>query len=100
MDDLSTRPDLDLDLWLKAYSSDGPDTNWMYRLSNITTENLRTARSASTIGCLQSILSTKTSEFTTMLDQRVQAQTTHLNDKCERIIIDYEELRQLIMEMR
>jgi hypothetical protein len=100
MDDPSTRPNLDLDLWLKANSSDGPDTNWMYKLSNITTKNLRTARSASTIGCLQSIPSTQTSEFRTMLDQRIQAQMTHLNDKCERLIIDYEELRQLIMEMR
>jgi hypothetical protein len=35
-----------------------------------------------------------------MLDQRVQTQTTHLNERYERLIADYEELRQLIMKMR
>jgi hypothetical protein len=35
-----------------------------------------------------------------MLDQQVQDQITHLNDKYKRLTTDYEELRRLIMEMR
>ena len=99
-DDSSTSLNLDPDLWLKAKLSNEPDRNWLYRLSNIMIENLRTTHSASTIGCLQLIPNTLTSEFTTILDQRVHAQMTHLSDKYERLITDYEEPRQLIMEMR
>jgi hypothetical protein len=39
--------------------------------------------SASIVGCSQSILSVHTLEFMAMLDQRIQDQTTHLNDKYE-----------------
>jgi hypothetical protein len=35
-----------------------------------------------------------------MLDQQVQDQITHLNDKYEQLTTDYEELRRLVMEMR
>jgi hypothetical protein len=35
-----------------------------------------------------------------MLDQRVQDQTTYLNEKYERLIADYEELCRVVMEMR
>jgi hypothetical protein len=35
-----------------------------------------------------------------ILDQRVQAWTTHLNEKHERLTADYEELYQLVMKMR
>jgi hypothetical protein len=35
-----------------------------------------------------------------MLDQRVHDRMTHLNEKYEQLIIDYEELRRMIMEMR
>jgi hypothetical protein len=35
-----------------------------------------------------------------MLDQRVQTQTTHLNEKYKQLIADYEELCQLVMKMR
>ena len=35
-----------------------------------------------------------------MLDQQVQDQITHLNDKYKRLTTDYEELRRLVMEMR
>jgi hypothetical protein len=41
-DDLSTHPELDLELWLEAVSVDGPDKNWIYGISNITDENLQT----------------------------------------------------------
>jgi hypothetical protein len=57
------------------------------------TENLWTTHSVLTVGHLQSIPSTQTLEFTTMLDQRVQTQTTRLNEKYKRLIVDYEELR-------
>jgi len=36
------------------------------------------ACNVSTVGCLQSISSTQTLEFKAILDQRVQARTTHL----------------------
>ena len=60
-------------------------------------KNLQTARSVSTIGCSQSISSTQTLEFAVMLDQRVQARMTHLNEKCEQLIVDYEELSRLVI---
>jgi hypothetical protein len=34
------------------------------------------------------------------LDQRVQAQMTHLNEKYELLTTDYEELRRSVMMMR
>jgi hypothetical protein len=90
MDDLSTHPNIDLNLWLEAGSFCGPDRNWLYGLSNTTTENLRTTRSALIVGCSQSIPSIQTLEFTTILDQQVQDQTTHLNDKYAQLTTDYE----------
>jgi DNA-directed RNA polymerase subunit L len=99
-DNFSTHLDLDLDLSLEAGSSGGPDRNRVYKLLNTTTENLQTTRSVSIVGCSQSIPSTQTPEFTMMLDQRVKARTTHLNEKFERLIDDYEELRRLVLEMR
>jgi len=35
-----------------------------------------------------------------MLDQRVHDQTTHLNKKYKRRTMDYEELHQVVIEMR
>ena len=52
------------------------------------TENLRMTCSASTIECSQLILSIQTLKFAAMLDQQVQDQTTHLNDRYERLIVD------------
>jgi len=49
-DDPSTHPEFDPDLWMEVGSSGGPDKNWVYGLSNTTAENLRVARSVSTIG--------------------------------------------------
>ena len=99
-DDLSTFLNLNPNLWLEARSSDWPDINRVYGLSNSTTENLWMAGSASTIECSQFITSTQTLEFEMMLDQWVQARTTHLNEKCGRLTVNYEELRQLAMKMR
>jgi hypothetical protein len=35
-----------------------------------------------------------------MLDKRVHDRTTYLNEKYKRLTMDYEELRQVVMEMR
>jgi hypothetical protein len=99
-DDPSIHPNFDPNLWLEAGLSGGLDRNWVHRLSNTTTENLQTACSVSTIGCLQSILNTQSPEFTALLDQGVQERTTHLNEKYERLSTDYEELRRMVMDIR
>ena len=93
--DPSTHPDFDLDLWMDARSYGGPDRNRVYRLSNITGENLRTACSVSIIRSLQSISSTQFQEFAAL-----QEHTTHLTEKYEWLSADYEELRHMVMDMR
>jgi hypothetical protein len=50
-DDPSTHPDVDLDLWLKVSSFNGPDRNRECGFSNIMTENLWTTHGASTVEC-------------------------------------------------
>jgi hypothetical protein len=74
--------------------------NRVYEFSNITTENLWMTHSILTIGCLQSILSTQSLEFTTLLDQGVQEHTTHLNEKYKRFFADYEELYRMVMDIK
>jgi hypothetical protein len=59
-DNSSTHPDLDPDLWFEVRLSGRPDRNWVYGLSNTTTENLQIAHSVLTIGCSQSVPSTQT----------------------------------------
>jgi len=59
-DDPSTHPDLDLDFLLKVGSFGGTNRNWVYSPSNTTAENLQMTCNVSTIGCLQSVLSTQT----------------------------------------
>jgi hypothetical protein len=54
-DDPSTNLDFDSDLWMEVGSSGGPDKNWVYGLSNTTVENLRAARSVSTVRSSQSV---------------------------------------------
>jgi nitrate/nitrite-specific signal transduction histidine kinase len=44
--------------------------------------------------------SIQTPEFAAMLDQRVQDRTTHLNEKYERLTVDYKKLRRVVMEIR
>jgi len=43
--------------------------NWVYGLSNTTTENLRSARSVSTIGSSPSVSSTQFEEFVALKQQ-------------------------------
>jgi hypothetical protein len=91
-DDPSTHPDFNPNLWLKVRSSSGPDRNRMDELSNTTTKNLRRTHSISTLKSSQSVPSTQSLEFTTLLHQGVQEHTAHLNEKYERLSADYEEL--------
>jgi hypothetical protein len=52
MDDPSTHSELDPDILLKAGSSDKPNRNQVYCISNTIDEDLQTTRNVSTIGCL------------------------------------------------
>jgi hypothetical protein len=67
----------------------------MYRLSNTTTENLRATRSVLIVGSSQSVLSTQSQEFVAL-----QQHTTHLIEKCKQLFADYEQLRQMIIDMK
>jgi len=73
---------------MEVGSFGGPDKNQVYRLSNTTAENLRLARSVSTIGSSPSVSSTQSEEFIALKQQYQQ-----LSTNCD-------ELRQIVMEMR
>jgi hypothetical protein len=87
-DNPSTHPDFDPDLWMEVGSSSGPDKNRVYRLSNTTAENLRSARSISTVGSSPSVSSTQFEEFIALKQQYQQ------------LLMNYDELHQIVMEMR
>jgi len=91
----STHLDFNPNLWMEARLSGGLDRNRVYGLSNTVTKNLRTARSVSTIRSSQSISSTQFQEFTAL-----QQHTTNLIEKYERLSKDYEQLFQMVMDMR
>jgi hypothetical protein len=84
-DDLTTHPDFDLDLWMEVGSFGRLDKNQVYGFSNTTIENLRGARSVSTVGSSQSVLSTQSKEF-----MALQQHTTHLTKKYEWLSANYE----------
>jgi hypothetical protein len=87
-DNPSTHPDFDPDLWMEVGSFDGPEKNQVYGLSNITTENLRSAHSLLTVGSSPSVSSTQSEEFIALKQQYQQLST------------NYDELCQIVMEMR
>jgi len=87
-DNPSTHPDFDPDLWMEAGSSGGPDKNRVYGLSNTTADNLRSTRSVSTVGSSPSVSNTQSEEFIALKQQYQQLST------------NYDELRQIVMEMR
>jgi DNA-binding ferritin-like protein len=68
--------------------SGGPDKNRVYGLSNTTAENLRSARSVSTVGSTPSVSSTQSEELTALKQQYQQ------------LLTNYNELRHIVMEMR
>ena len=71
-----------------------PDKNQVYELSNTTAETLLAARSVSTIGSSQSVSSTQSKEFVAL-----QQHTAHLTEKYEQLSVNYEQLRQMVMNM-
>jgi len=86
-DNPSTHLDFDPDLWMEIGSSGVPEKNRVYRLSNTTAENLRSARSVSTVGSSPSISST-------------QSEDIALKQQYQQLSTNYDELRQIVMEMR
>ena len=86
-DDPLTHPEFNLDLWMEAGSSGGPDKNQVYMLSNTTTDNLRSARSASTIESSQS------KEFVGVASKQQRAESEQHRAESEWQRAAYEELR-------
>jgi hypothetical protein len=66
----------------------GPDKNRVYELSNTTAKNLWATRSVSTVGSSQSVSSTQSEEIVALKKQYQELST------------DYEQLHQLVMDMR
>jgi hypothetical protein len=93
-DDLSTHPDFDPDLWMEVGSSGGPDKNRVYGLSNTTTENLRSARSVSTIGSSKSVSSTQSEDI-----MALKQHMANLTKKYEQLSVNYEQIHQMVMNM-
>jgi hypothetical protein len=87
-DNPSTHPDFEPDLWMEVGSSGGPDKNQVYGLSNTMAGNLRSTRSVSTVGSSASVSSTQSKEFIALKQQYQQ------------LSMNYNELRQIVMEMR
>jgi hypothetical protein len=73
----------------------GPNKKQVYGLSNTMAENLRAARSVSTVGSSQSVSSTQSQEF-----MALQQHTAHLTKKYNRLSANYEQLRQMLMDLR
>ena len=73
---------------MEVGSSGGPDKNRVYGLSNTTAENLRSARSVSTVGSSPSVSNTLSEEFIALKQQNQQLST------------NYDELHRIVMEMR
>jgi hypothetical protein len=76
--------EFDLDLWMEVGSSGGLDKNWVYGLSNTTTENLRAARSVSTVGSSQLLSSTQSKEFVAL-----QQHTAQLTEKYHHLSAEH-----------
>ena len=72
---------------MEVGSSGGPDKNRVYGLSNTTADNLRSARSASTVGSSQSISSSQSKEFVAL-----QQHTTLLTEKYDHLSEAYTQL--------
>jgi hypothetical protein len=73
---------------MEAGSSGGLDKNRVYGISNTTAENLHSTRSVSTVGSSPSVLNTQSKEFIALKQQYQQ------------LSMNYDELRQIVMEMR
>jgi len=87
-DDILTHPEFDPDLWMEVGSLGGPDKNQVYRLSNTTTDNLRSTRNVSTVGSSQLISSSQSKEFVTLQQHMAQ-----LTDKYDHLSAEYAQLK-------
>jgi len=103
-----THPEFDPYLWMEVGSSGGPDKNQVYGLSNTMAENLREARSVSTVGSSQSVSSTQSKEFvalqqhTTQLTKKydhLSAEYAQLKAEYAQQKADHEQLREMVMNM-
>jgi hypothetical protein len=79
---------------MEVGSFGGPDKNWVYGLSNTTSNNLRAACSVSTAGSSQSVSSTQ-SDKSMALKQHV----AHLTEKYKQLSMNYKQLRQMVMNI-
>ncbi|KAL9347369.1 hypothetical protein Peur_058735 [Populus x canadensis] len=86
---------------MEVGSSGGLDKNQVYGLSNTTAENLRAARSVSTVGSSQSVSSTQSKEFVAL--QQHTAQLTekynHLSAEHAQLKAEHAQLREFVMNM-
>ena len=73
---------------MDVVSSGGLDKYRVYGLSNTTTDNLREARSVSTVGSSQSISSTQSKEFVAL-----QQHTAQLTEKYDHLSMEYAQLK-------
>jgi hypothetical protein len=87
-DDILTHPEFNSDLWMEIGSSGGPDKNRVYGLSNTTADNLRTARSVSTVVSSQSISSSQSKEFVAL-----QQRTAQLIERYDHLSAEYAQLK-------
>jgi len=83
-----THPEFDLDLWMEVGSSGGPDKNRVYGLSNTMADNLRAARSVSTVGSFQSVSSTQSKEFVAL-----QQHTAQFTEKYNHLSEEHAQLK-------
>jgi len=94
-DDILTHPEFDPDLWMEVGSSGGPDKNRVYGLSNTIADNLRMARSVSTVGSSQSISSSQSKEFVALQQRMAQ-----LTKKYDHLSAEYTQLKASHVQQR
>jgi hypothetical protein len=71
---------------MEVGSSSGLDKNRVYGLSNTNANNLRVARSVSTIGSSQLVSSTQSEEIVAL-----KQHTTHLTEQYDQLSANYEQ---------
>jgi len=100
-DDPLTHSEFDPDLWMEVRSSGGPDKNRVYGLSNTTTDNLRAARSVSTVRSSQSVSSTQSKEFVALQQYTTQLieKYDHLSEEHAHLKAEHDQFREFVMNM-
>jgi hypothetical protein len=76
---------------MEVGSSGGPDKNRVYGLSNTTGENMRSARSVSTVGSSKSVSSTQSEDI-----MALKQYMANLTKKYEQLSVNYEQLHHLL----